>query len=127
MLGMTKEIIAVVSAAIGVFATSIPFVISFIRKARQLIMERNWNRITELLPMLITEAEKFVNYNGSEKKEYVKSRLAVYSVKNNIGFDEMKFDSMIDGLVKLTKEVNKREKDKVSSITQNALPLISNT
>lgn len=125
MLETTKEIIAVVSAAIGALATGIPFLIGFIRKARQLVKERNWSKITEILPSLIIEAEKFLNYTGSEKKEYVKSRLAVYTTENKFAFDEAKFDIAIDDIVKLTKEVNRRDKDKVGTgtATHSVLPI----
>jgi hypothetical protein len=128
MLNATKEIIAAVSAAIGVLATGVPFFIGFLRKARQLVKERNWAKISAILPTLITQAEGFTNYLGAEKKEYVKSRLAVYAVKHRIAFDEGKFDETIDGIVKLTKEVNVREKDKAAATAtaptvQNVLPL----
>lgn len=125
MLETTKEIIAVVSAAIGVLATGVPFFIGFVRKTRQLIKERNWSKITEILPSLVIEAEKFLNYTGPEKKEYVKSRLAVYTAKNKFIFDEAKFDTIIDDIVKLTKEVNGRDKDKVSVSMNSVLPLTS--
>ena len=118
MFDTAKEIIAIVSAAIGALTAAIPFLIGFFRKTRQFIKERNWNKITQVLPSLITEAERFLNYTGTEKKEYVKSRLAVFSVKNKIVFDEAKFDTTIDSIVKLTKEVNKRDKDKTFAAAQ---------
>jgi hypothetical protein len=128
MLDATKEIIAIVSAAIGVLASGVPFLIGFLRKARQLVEERNWAKISATLPTLIAQAEKFENYVGAEKKEYVKSRLAVYAVRHRIAFDEARFDQTIDEIVKLTKEVNGRDKDKpraaaAAPTVQNVLPL----
>lgn len=84
MLETTKEIIAVASAAIGVLATGVPLLIGFFHNARKLVRERDRNRIAEALSGLIAEAERFRNYSGAEKKEYVKSRLAVYAAKNRI-------------------------------------------
>jgi hypothetical protein len=126
MLDMTKEIIAIASAALGVLATAVPFVIGFVRKARQFVKERDWNKVMDALPGYITEAEKFLNYTGAEKKGYVKSRLAVYAIENKIRFDESKFDGAIDGIVGLTKQVNGREKDKtVPTAQKSVLPLVS--
>jgi len=124
MVNATREIITVVSTVVGVLATGIPLLIAFARKTKKFVKERNWNRLMETLPSLIIEAEQFANYTGPEKKEYVKTRLVMYSVKNKIMFDEYKFDGTIDDIVKLTKEVNKRDKDK--NVKQSVLPLISN-
>ena len=107
----TQQIIAIISTIIGILATGVPFGLSLISKTKKLVQEKNWTKIAELLPELITEAEKFANYTGIEKKEYVKSKLAVYSVKNAIDFDEVKFEQLITDIVHLTRNVNKREKD----------------
>jgi len=107
----TREIIWIVGAILSVCGTGIPLIIKLIKKTKQFIKERDWNKVMGVLPQLILEAEKFINYRGQEKKEFVKSRLAVFSVKNSIAFDEARFETAIDEIVRLTREVNKREKD----------------
>jgi len=124
MWGLAIELIAAIGAGIVMFIAAVLFLIAFSVKAGRLAKERNWNKIMEILPDLITEAEKFQGYAGFEKKEFVKSRLAVFTIKNKIKFDENKVDKKIDETVKLTKEVNKREKDKINSAAQNVWPLI---
>jgi len=124
MWDLAEGIIAAISAGFGVFVAGVSFLIAFTGKARKFVRERNWNKVMEILPGLIIEAEKFQGYSGAEKKEFVKSRLAVYTMKNKIKFDENRFDKKIDEIVRLTKEVNKREKDKINSAVKNMRPLI---
>jgi len=107
----TREIIWIIGAILSICATGIPSIIGLVRKTKQFIKERDWNKIMQILYALVMDAEKFSNYNGQEKKEFVKSRLAVYTLKNKIIFDEKRFETAIDDIVKLTREVNKRERD----------------
>ena len=111
MMYSTREIIWIIGAILSVCATGIPSIIGLVRKTKQFIKERNWNKVMEVLPKFITEAEKFINYRGQEKKEFVKSRLAIFAIKNKIAFDEIRFEAAIDNIVNLTREVNKRDKD----------------
>jgi len=122
MFGNARDILMIIGPVLGILATGIPLLIGLIRKTKKLIKERNWNKIMEILPSLIVEAEKLANYRGQEKKEYVKSRLAVYSVKNKIAFDEARFEAAIDDIVRLTREVNKRDKDKFLQAQQQVDP-----
>lgn len=115
----TREIIWIIGAILSICATGIPSIIGLIRKTKQFVKERNWNKVMEVLPKLISEAEQFVNYRGQEKKEFVKSRLAIFAVKNKIVFDEARFETAIDNIVRLTREVNKREKDRQPHIQED--------
>lgn len=123
MLEMTKELLAIISTVSGILVTGIPMLIGFLRKAKQLIKERNLREITELIPILIKEAERYLNYTGEEKKAYVKSKLALHTVNKKIRYDEAKIDTIIDETVKLTKEINSRDKDKKNQINA-VLPLL---
>ena len=113
MQNFITEAIIIASAIAGLLATAIPLAIKLVKKSKQWIKERDWNRLATILPNFIVEAEKFNNYTGIEKKEFVKSRLALFAIKNKIAFNETKFDTAIDNIVKLTKEVNQRSKDRI--------------
>jgi len=115
----TREIIWIIGAVLSICATGIPSFIGLIRKTKQFVKARNWNKVMEVLPKLIAEAEHFTNYRGQEKKEFVKSRLAVFAIKNKIAFDETRFEEAIDNIVKLTREVNKRDKDSQPQIQEH--------
>jgi len=110
MFSTVREIVVIIGAAVGLLGTAIPLVVNLIRKSRQWARERDWNQLMNVLPELIIDAEQFVNYTGIEKKEYVKSRLLVYALKNKIVFDD-RYDAKIDEIVRLTKLVNRRNKD----------------
>jgi len=118
MFNTLREIAVVVGAIAGVIGTATPLIIKLAKRTKQWSKERDWNRIVEQLPGLIVNAENFMQYTGLEKKEYVKSRLAVFAVKNKIAFDEAKFDAQIDDIVKLTRNVNQRTKDKIVTILE---------
>ena len=69
---------------------------------------------TEKLPELIEEAEKFIEYSGKEKKEYVMDKIGEYAEELGIKADLQFVSEKIEELVKLTKGVNmyeKKEKD----------------
>lgn len=116
MTNTIREIIIIIGAIISVLGTAMPLIINLIRKSKQWVKERDWNKVMTELPGLIISAEQFTNYTGTEKKEHVKSRLAVFAVKNKIAFDEAKFDAMIDEIVKWTNAVNQRDKIKDYSL-----------
>lgn len=58
-----------------------------------------------LLPY-IEKAEKFVNYTGEEKKEYVMTQVNRYALENGIKFDYNVVSSKIEEYIELSKEVN---------------------
>jgi len=111
MFSTVREVAVLVGTIVGVIATATTLIIKLAKRTKQWVKERDWNKIAEQLPKLIIEAEKFTHYAGLEKKEYVKTRLAVFAIKNKIVFDEVKFDTQIDDIVKFTKAVNQRTRD----------------
>lgn len=51
-------------------------------------------------------AEKFTNYSGAEKKEYVLTRINQLAIENGIKYDSDAVSEKIEQLIQLTKEVN---------------------
>ena len=68
---------------------------------------------TAKIEELICEAEKFLNYTGEEKKQYVISRAKSWLSENNAikKFSDSTISAMIENVITLSKSVNKREKD----------------
>ena len=64
--------------------------------------------VTKNIIPFIVEAEKFINYTGIEKKNYVMTRLNQYAIANDIKFDQEEISNKIEELVELTKQVNKK-------------------
>ena len=119
MFNTAREILVIVGALAGVISTTIPLIIKLIKKSKQFKQERNLNRSADVLLRLIAEAELFTNYSGQEKKEFVKSRLAIFAINNKIAFDEARLETAIDDIIGITREVNKRDKDKQLYIQDN--------
>lgn len=56
----------------------------------------------------IIEAEQHKNYTGAEKLKYVLNEAFKFCVENHIKYDEEKITEKIEGLIELSKQVNKR-------------------
>lgn len=86
--------------------TTVVFLQKFVKNKRlKKILEKTEEITREIIPC-IAEAEKLSNYSGTEKKEYVMTKLNQYAIKNNISFDEEEASRRVEELVALTKEVN---------------------
>lgn len=69
-------------------------------------------KINEVIKELIIEAEKFINYSGVEKKEWVTTKTNQYCIENKMNYRIINTDSIIENLIRVSKEVNKREETK---------------
>lgn len=110
-------IISLASAALGLLATTATFLAKFIKNAKLKKIAQSTIEICNVLIPYIEQAETFVNYSGAEKKEFVMTKANQYAVEHNIKFNEELVSNEIEELVKLSKEVNRREKDKKKVFT----------
>ena len=111
MLEILQNWLPIVSALLGIVITAIGFIIPLCKSEKAKKVANSALKITEVLKDGIIEAEKFVNYTGAEKKEYVITKANQYAIKNNIDFNEEAVSEEIETLVDLTRKVNKRPKD----------------
>jgi hypothetical protein len=100
------------SAAAGLLATSITFLVKFIKNAKAKKAAENVIKICEAVVPFIEEAEKFAGYGGAEKKEYVLTKANQFAIDNDIPFNSELVGEKIEAFVELSKTVNAREKDK---------------
>lgn len=107
-----KDILWIISAVVGILVTGIGFLIPLVKnqKVKKTLIVAN--KIALFVQTACTEAEKFVNYTGAEKKAYVITQAKEYAVANNINFNEEQVSEMIEQFITLSKLINKREKDK---------------
>ena len=106
-------IISISCTAAGLLATAITFIARFIKAAKDKKKAADINKICEAILLFITQAEGFLNYNGREKKEFVTTKVNQFAIEKKIAFDSQLVSTKIEELVKLTREVNAREKDRV--------------
>ena len=103
-------IISLAATAICFLATAITFITRFVKAIKEKRTAQSTLRLCNALAPLITEAEKFTNYNGQEKKEFVLTRANQFALQNRIKFDTTWTSQKIDEIVHLTRQVNGREK-----------------
>lgn len=104
-----KEIITIVSACLGLLATVTGFLIPLVKNVKAKNRLSAINKLTVTLQSLVVDAEKFADFTGAEKKEYVMTKINRYAIENKIPYDEKAVSEKIEELVALSKEVNKRE------------------
>jgi hypothetical protein len=106
-----EAILSISGTAIGLLVTTVTFLMKFLKSAKAKKTAQNIIDISNAILPYIKKAEAFVSYSGAEKKEYVMTKANRYAVEKGIPFDECLINAKIEELVKLTKEVNKREQD----------------
>lgn len=101
-----EQMITVVSASLGLIATVTGFLIPLVKNVKAKNKLTALNQLSTLLKSLIMEAEKFSNFTGEEKKQYVMTKANRYALENNIPFDESTVGDEIEKLIDLSKNVN---------------------
>lgn len=101
-----EQMITVVSAGLGLIATVTGFLIPLVKNVKAKNKLTALNQLSTLLKSLIVEAEKFSNFTGEEKKEYVMTKANRHALENNIPFDESTVGDEIEKLIDLSKNVN---------------------
>jgi len=112
-------IISVSCTALGFLATAITFIVRFVKSIkdkkvalREKRLAQDTLKICEALGNFVAQAEKFLGFGPAEKKEFAKVKANQFAIENGIAFNEAFVDGKIEELVKLSKEVNVRDKDK---------------
>lgn len=103
-------ILSLAGAAIGLLITTLTFVVKFCKsvKARK-VAEQTIEIANAVLPY-IEQAEKFINFSGEEKKEYVMTKANQYAIAKGIEFDAEAVSNKVEELIFLTKQVNIKAK-----------------
>lgn len=115
-------ILSIAGTALCFLVTAITFLAKFVKSAKAKKVCEQAIEIGNAVIPYIEEAENFLHYSGTEKKAFVMTKANQYAIDNGISFDQEAVSQKVEELVKLTKEVNKREKDIV--VTPIAPPAI---
>ena len=112
MTEIVKELREIIVAVVPVIV-SIIFLASMLTKSKKLRkLSDDMIKIETVIKEYMTGAEEFLNFSGKEKKEWVKTKVNQYCIENGIPYADGLVDDLIENLIYLTKNVNKREKDK---------------
>lgn len=96
-------------AIIGIIILLFIVIICVIALVRVIKSRKKFREATEMLNVvgsIMQIAENFTNYSGSEKKEYVMTRMNQLAIENGIAFDAKAISDKIEELIQLSKEVN---------------------
>lgn len=84
---------------------AIPLVIKLIDSTKQIIKEKNWTAVMQMVLKLMAEAEE--NFKtGAEKKEYVLDSVKALQASLNYDVDLNAIGAMIDSIAKASKQIN---------------------
>lgn len=103
-----EVILSIAGTAVGLLITTLTFLSGFIKNAKAKKAMENVVKIGNAVIPYIEEAEAFIHYSGTEKKQYVLTKANRFAIDNNLKFDEQAVSEKIEELVALTKQVNKR-------------------
>lgn len=101
-----KLLLSFAVTVLGLLISTLTFLIKSIGNAKA---KKKASELLELCNVLLPymeKAEKFVNYTGEEKKEYVITQVNRYALENGIKFDYNVVSSKIEEYIELSKEVN---------------------
>ena len=108
-------ILSLAGTAACFLAGAITLLTRLIKTAKEKKQALNINKICNAVVPFITQAESFRNYSGQEKREFVLTKANQFAIDNGIKFDAGLVEEKIEELVRLSKEVNMREKDRYNN------------
>ena len=113
MLEILKEIIDIIAVALPLLISLIIVIAKLTKNIKLKNISENLIEVEEVIKRFMESAESFINYSGADKKEWVKVKVNQYCIENSIPYSDSIVDSLIEKLIGLTKNINKREKDMV--------------
>lgn len=103
-----KTWIEIIIRVLAGLSICIPLVIELVKKTKESVKEKNWNKIVDAVLKLMVEAEKQFN-DGATKKQWVMA--GIYKVAEVLNYEydkiaEQKVSEMIDSICEASKEIN---------------------
>ena len=105
------DALRIAAAALPFIITATAYIAANAKNKKKKEHAENWNKIAKAAQVYVTDAEQFVNFAGSEKKEWVLTKINQYAIEKKIQFDARQASALIEDIVQLSKKVNGRDKD----------------
>ena len=103
-----KEMIAIIISLIVGIVVLVQKLVKALRSKSNL---NNLICLEKVTLEFVIEAEFFSNYSGTEKREWVKTKVNQFAINNKIIYDEETIDGLIENLVGLSKKVNNKTRE----------------
>ncbi|MGM9972311.1 MAG: phage holin, LLH family [Anaeroplasmataceae bacterium] len=106
-----EYILSLAGTSLGIIITILTFIIKLSKNTKVRKKAEKLLIMTSEIMNCVKEAEKFKNYTGLEKKNYVLTKINQYSIDNNIKYDEEYVSQRIEEIIETTKTVNTNNED----------------
>lgn len=103
-------IITLAGTAFSLLITCVVFIIRLIKTWRDKKTFLDDLILQEAITPLMELAEKYLNYSGDEKKQFVLTKLNQFALENKIKFNAELISNKIEQLIELSKQVNAKQK-----------------
>lgn len=103
-------IITLAGTALSLLITCVVFIIRLIKTWRDKKTFLDDLILQEAITPLMELAEKYLNYSGDEKKQFVLTKLNQFALENKIKFNAELISNKIEQLIELSKQVNAKQK-----------------
>jgi hypothetical protein len=112
MLEVIKEIREILVVTIPLIIGFLILISKILKSSKLRVVAENYIDVEKVVKDFMSNAENFLNYNGTDKKEWVKTKVNQFCIENGIPYKDDMVNIIIEQFICLTKSVNKREKDK---------------
>lgn len=99
-------ILSFVGTALSLAAMCAVFIIKLIKAVSAKKRTQESAMLLDAVIPLMEIAEKFANYSGEEKREYVLTKINQFALENGLHFNAETVSAKIEELIKLTKKIN---------------------
>ena len=103
-------IVTLAGTAFSLLVTCTIFVIRLVKALRDKKTFLDNLILEEAITPLMELAEKFLNYSGEEKKEFVITKINQFALENKLYFNAEIISEKIEKLIELSKQVNTGKK-----------------
>lgn len=112
-----QMILSLAGICIGLVAAVAALVVKYAGSEKARKLAEQTIEICDAIVPYIEQAEKYLNYSGEEKKEYVMTKANRYAIENGIAFDAGAVSQTVEELIALSKEVNARKDGETADVT----------
>ena len=102
-------VLSFIGTALSLAAMCALFIIKLIRAAMAKKRTQEGAMLLDAVVPLMEIAEKFVNFSGEEKREFVLTKLNQFALENGLNFNAETISTKIEELIELTKRVNTKK------------------
>ena len=103
-------LISIAGTILSLLLTCIICFVKAIRSSKQKKELQDNATLMDAVGPLMEIAEKYENYSGEEKKQFVLTKINQLAIENNLKFNAEEISKKIEELITLSKEVNNKAK-----------------